>query len=631
MIFHTIPDAQPSDIIEWAERINLKVDGHSFDSKRFPQLIEPIRSMSNPSVRIGTLMKPIQTGGSTVGEVVAAFWCSFWYGLIQYNWQDDGEAKWRWDSRILKMLESCADLRWVGGPYDRVSCLGKFVNSTLLVQGVEAKGALDSETIPFQINEEIHLWKPGHLAKARGRQTIPWNSKALDISNAGIVDDQLHKAYQDGSMSIWEVLCPGCKQYHVMRFRWEEKHPELGGLRFDTNVGKNEMGRYNLTKLIQTIRYQMPCGFIVHDTPAERRALVGRYRVTNDGALKSHPSWNYDASSVQEVKWPDLTLEWLTAARAIKSGDDVPMMKFVQERECRPWSTELIPFTGITVVNKMAVKSREGLEGRVARLWFADKQKGYAHKGEFVHYWLVIRDVMENCDSQLVFEGLCQTDADLIARLDEHKCHPQAGAIDRGWDSENVMQLCYRNNFNAQITSNQDKLFYHTEEKVYRIFSKPDGLHKQLNVPPKFSYTRSFKDGQVVFKPSASEPMHWSIHLIGSIKLLNFLRGHKQLVEHNGGTDYIKWDVPGDVSDHYLKQIDSWEFGTRTKPGTSQQVEVCRQRLNDDHMLKCEAGIACIMSMAPHPKHPHLSILAVRLAKLGLTESVIGNKNETEK
>jgi hypothetical protein len=628
---NSIPDDPPSDIISWAETCGLKVDGKSFDSKISPQIIPVLQDMMNPRVRGGTLVKPVQAGGSTVGEILLVFWAAFYYGQIQYNWPNQGAAEHRWKTRIVKLLLSAHDLVWAGGRFDETICQANFVNSTIIAQGIEAKGALDSDSIPLQLNEEIHSWPPGMLDKARRRQTRIWNKKFLDISNAGVVGDQLEAAYEAGSMDVWENLCPGCKKYHVMRFRWDEKNPELGGLRFDTAAGRQENGKYNLRKITPTIRYQMPCGFIVRDTPEDRRALAGRYRPTNPGAVEELKSWTYEAVSVLEISWFDLVEEWLKSIRALKTGDGEPMKKFVQERECKFYSEESVPFSGMVVVNNMLVKSREGLASHVMRAWFADKQKGYAHKGEFTHYWLVIRDVMANADSLLVFEGLVQTDADLKARLEEHECIPASGAIDCGWDRQNVLQLCYREGYNAQTTSAQDKLFFHAEEKAYRIYSPPEGLHKQLKVPPKFDYVSYMKNDKMEYGPSNEEPRHWSIHRIGSLKLLNFLRGHKQLVERNGGTDFIKWEVPGDVSEDYKKQMESWEFSSKKKKGTNQVVEICKQRLAADHMLFCEAGIANLIAMAPHPEIPNLSILSVRLAQMGITESVIGGETTTSK
>ena len=258
---NSIPKDKPCDIVSWAETCGLKVDGKSFDSKISPQIIPVLEAMMNPRVRGGTLVKPVQSGGSTAGEILLVFWAAFFYGQIQYNWPNQGAAEHRWKTRILKLLLSVHELVWAGGRFDETICQANFVNSTIITQGIEAKGALDSDTIPLQINEEIHSWKAGHLAKADGRQTAVWNAKQCNISNAGMSGDQLEDKKLSGTNQVWEVLCPGCGQYHVMHTRWEDSRPDRGGLRYNTDGCKELDGSFNYNKLLPTIRYQMPCGY----------------------------------------------------------------------------------------------------------------------------------------------------------------------------------------------------------------------------------------------------------------------------------------------------------------------------------------------------------------------------------
>jgi hypothetical protein len=186
------------------------------------------------------------------------------------------------------------------------------------------------------------------------------------------------------------------------------------------------------------------------------------------------------------------------------------------------------------------------------------------------------------------------------------------------------LQFCYRNNFNAQTTSAQDRLFFHKDEKAYRIYSEAGPLCKQIapGFPSKFPCGQRIEKGTLIQMLHPEEPRHWSIHRIGSIKLLFFLRNHQQTVEQNGGTDYIKWEIPGDISDDYKTQIESWEFTTKKNKSTNATEEVCRQRINADHMLMCEAGIACLMAMS--------GILPLRLAQMGISESIISQPGNVE-
>ena len=611
-----IPPAPESDIITWAEQ-NVKVDGHSFDSKRTPQILEPIRAMTDIRVRTGTFLKPVQSGGSTAGEILLARWCKYGIGKIQFNWQDDQKAEERFKDRILPLLKKLNGLRWAGGNDSNI-CEARFTNTTLIVQGVIAKGALDSETIPLQLNEEVHLWAPGTLMKARRRQTLVWNSKAFDISNAGVVGDQLEAAWEEGTMERWGTYCPNCKEFHQMHFRYDPNQPQLGGLRFDTSAGRMDNGKYNLNRVIPTIRYQMPCGFIIRDIPAERK-LPGKYIKTNDGAPDYKRSWNFEAVSVPEIKWPDLVGEWLTSCKAMKGGDIKPMEKFVQERECRFWSTELIPFSGEIVVSPGVQKKRDGMKDRVARLWKADWQQGIKQRGELEHFWLVIKDIDAECNDLIVFEGKVNSETELLAILGEHDAIENgAGLVDCSFNTKHLLQFCYENHFNA-IMSNKSftGTFLHKKDGVRRFYDEGKAICGQLNVPPIYEPVQTDQG----LAPNDREPLIISINKGGMIANHFFIREHKQRIfdaaKKEGRTpdksEYIECVIPEDVSEDFKQQYESWRRAgaeTKKKDGDvysgSQRFQQIRQA---DHMLICCAGIDMLKDWA--------GMLGERLTKLG--------------
>jgi hypothetical protein len=76
----------------------------------------------------------------------------------------------------------------------------------------------------------------------------------------------------------WEVKCQGCGLFHVMQTRWDDKRPDLGGLRYDAAKDAD----YDYQQIISTLRYQMPCGYLVREDTAQRRALSlsGRWVAT---------------------------------------------------------------------------------------------------------------------------------------------------------------------------------------------------------------------------------------------------------------------------------------------------------------------------------------------------------------
>lgn len=596
------PRPAPRDIVQWAQE-NIRLPGstlsEAFDISITPWLREPMERLLDDETRIITFVKPIQSGGSSVGEIALAWWASFGRGIIQNNWPKDERAMSRWRERILPVLEKCKSVKWAGDRFDKTICQANLIGSTLKVQGVFNADSLDSDSVPFQVNEEVHSWKPGHMAKARGRQTAVWFSKALDISNAGISGEQLHGEWIAGTQQTWEVKCPGCGLYHAMQARWDDAKPQLGGLRYDSTDCKKKDGGYDYNKLRKTIRYQMPCGKEIFDTPSERKSLSlsGRYsEPANEGATTSHRSYNFEAVSVDYIPWLKLIQEKHQALRALKAGDSEPWRRYITERECKFYSDESRPFQGQIVLNTARKKDRAGLPGRAARLWAADKQRGYKSLGQLTHYWLVIRDVMESCDSELVYEGLVQTESDLIAILDDHGCERRAGVVDASWDTKNVLEFCYRNGLNAVQGSNQNNWFTHPD-KVKRFFSVMKPIHSELNVPPKNNYSATANGWQ----PHIDEPQVWFYNKAGLLSNLFFLRHHKANVLNVNSdateSEYITHDVPSDVSDDYKIQNDSWELVSATKGRSKEQIEEWRQTRKDDHMLMCEGYIAMMMDI----------------------------------
>lgn len=614
---NAIPEQRPVDIISWAEK-NVKVDGHSFDSTRTPQLVEPIRAMADADTRIGTFVKPVQIGGSTAGEIVCNYWAAFFNGLITYNWQDDQAAEKRWRERILPSLESNCSIKKTGSRFEQTICSARYVNATVRVQGVFIESALDSDTVPLMINEEVHLWKPGFLGKARRRQTQVWNAKAFDISNASNVGDQLHSAFEDGTQEAWEVLCPKCGLYHEMQFRFNPNKPELGGLRWDSSGCKMENGRFNYNKLERTIRYQFPCGHEIQDIAAQRRTMKGCYsKPRNEGAHISHRSWNFEGVSCDAIRWLTLIQEWHSSIRALKAGDNEPMRRFVTERECRFYSEDSIPFKGQIVLNTAVTKNREGLQNRAARLWAADWQQGYKAKGELTHYWLVIEDVMENCNSQIVFEGMVATDSELVATLDAFNCPRSAGVVDASKNTKAILSFCYREGLNAVSGIQSHKgSFRHKADGVSRFYSEEKPIHLELNMPPKFDYVAT-RDGMI---PNPQEPVIISYNKAGLLANHFFIRDLKANVLKNNPTaqphEYFERTIPGDVSEDFTQQNESWERVSNKQQKTNDEVEGFRKLRNADHLFMCLAYIDLLKEQS--------GLLGDQLARMGI-------KTETEK
>ena len=624
---NSIPAAAPIDPVAWAESIGLKVDGHTFDSSLCAQAVEPMRAMSlaNHVCQIGTFVKPIQGGGSTAGEVIAAYWSKFAYGLFLYYWQDADVAKRRWKERILPMLQS-VEMPWAGGR-DELVCEAVFQQVRLRVEGVFSEQALNSDTIPLIINEEIHLWKPGHLVMSRGRQTRIWNRKALDISNATHEKTQLHSAFIDGTMREWETACPVCGVKHVMHFRWNPSKPELGGLRWDSSTRLKD-GRPNYNKLEATIRYQFPCDHEVRADMASRRALRGQYSVArNEGASLSHESWTSEAVSYDQISWLELIKEWHSSIRALKAGDGEPMFRFVTQRECKFYSDESRPFAGTVITTKVEQKNRAGLPGELCKIWAADWQQGFKHLGELTHYWLVIESVLPNCNSQVIFAGIVSDENELMMTLAAHDITDKDGGglfdgfIDASKNTKQILSFCYRAGINAVIGGAHGKGGFRHPDGSCRFYSPKKYIYTQLGIffeqaksdhPEWFSFTR---DGE---KENENCPYVVEYDKAGLMKNHFFIREMKQRtldVDPNASpADYIERIVPDDIGEDYLKHHEAWERDINATALKGQQdVEGFKKIARADHTMSC----SCYIDL----KKEESGLLGRRLAELGIKQT----------
>lgn len=553
----SIPGENPN-WVEWAEEnvvFPSSVRSKNFKLSISPWIKEPVDKAFDLETRIDTLVKPVQSAGSTAGEIILLYWIRFWHGFIQYNWTNDKRAIERWESRIEGILKACKP---VAELYELAHLKKKgevdFGSKFFRIQGAFVSSNLDSDSVPLQINEEVHDWAPGHLKKARNRSTAVWNFKSIDISNAGVKGGQLDKALHDGTDQRLMVKCPGCGLWHYMQIKWDDKRPDLGGIRYDADGCRTGFLEYNYPKLRPTIHYQFPCGFKVHNEDIiTRRALSTSCKYSeprNKNAELSHRSYSYDSSSVDYIDWMTLIRDKHDALKARALGDMEPWRRYITEKECLAYDPEEVPLLNITTVAKGLRKGREGLPEPRLRLGALDRQQGDKTKGEFPYWWLAIRDVKWNeqeqrLQSRLVHESKCETDEQVISILRDHGVNPWQVVADSGDDTTHVYLFCQQYGIHAIKGGNEE--FYAHKNGARRIFSPERPLCVMLNRPPNYPYISMTDNGREVLMPDPREPMFWLYSKPGIRERLHWMR-----------TETI-YETPEDVSDDYKAHQESEE------------------------------------------------------------------------
>lgn len=610
-IFDICKSQEPKEapnVIEFSEE-NLR-DPSSVLTERFkmdntPWLLEPLsKTVHDPRVRGTTLVKPVQTGGSKFGEALICYWIRWSRGFLQYNWSTDKKANDRWASRFESILKNCKAVFEMMGELARFEgkkCEIDFGKVFFRMQGSFNPDNLDSDSVRLQVNEEVHAWEPGHVEKARNRQSAVWDRKFADISNAGKKGGELHKQFKLGTQQYWTVKCPGCGLFHAMRAQWEDTAPQMGGLRYNADGARRGRHEYDYNKIASTVFYQMPCGWTLRNDKLARRrlSLTGKYTEPIAGSDSRHLSFTYEAVAVDFIDWIELIKAKHEALRALNAGDPEPWRIYRTEKECLFYDVEEAPaITSSLILTTGNKKSRTGLpypvgnpfDGGKLRLSSLDRQIGDARSGEFPYWWLLIRDFAMTADgleSLLVFEGKLETDEQAIATLKEYNCNMWQVTADSGDDTTHVYLFCLQHGINA-IKGGKESFYAHGDTK--RIFGVERPLHMMLSRPPMFPYIPS-GDGVM---PDPREPMFWLYSKHGIRERFFWLRGS------------TKHMTPEDVSEDYKAHQSAETRVVRQHPRTGEDIVEWHQlkRRNDQFVNECYIAMQAEMAGLIAPQIP---------------------------
>jgi hypothetical protein len=608
-----IPQHVDQTITQWAEQhVRLPESPRSdrFRSEVTPWVVGPLEAANTPGVRRVYFVKPIQSGGSTVGEILLCYWPCHWPGgSIGYFWPNDLAAEKRWKKQTERVLSACGPLEnklpadnrhaWTDG-------LIRFTNLNLEMKGVNTPRAVASDTLRAVVCEELHDieggWAPGRLRQVFGRLTAVWNAIGVIISNAGEKGSELHKGFDAATRRHWMVKCPGCSSphheanavYHEMRSRWDPERPDKGGLRYELPADRKHGDEVDYQQVARTVRYQMPCGYPVPNDVTERRALSlsGRYsEPTNTNAIPGHESFTLEACAIDYIDWLVLIEEKHLALRARKLGDPRPWLIYKRERLCEFTGSDDNRPEPTPIVLSSRKKDRDGLPNRRFRFAFFDYQKGVKEHGESPHWWGVIWDVDDAGNVLLVYEGQSGSEGEVLDVVRRHGVKPICVGVDASFTGEDryVYFFCLRHGFNAiKVHGRASEPFMH-EDGVRRAWSEPEPLWPHS----------SQQQGPTKDDPN-EEPEFWNVTQAGAMDALAHLMARKR--PKPGKPDEVEpWglEIPADVSEEFKLHFKAWTLEKRRVPMTNQLVDAWKKAAEKapDHLYMCCTYLALWLEM----------------------------------
>lgn len=535
-----------------------------FRSDNSPWIREVMEAIVDPKIRLVSIIAAVQSSKTTSPELTLCYIIANLPGPCLWLDQTDEDAKDESESRLQKLFESCEPVKklFPKNKNKQRNCTIHFSNGmTLWLLGAYNKTNLQRRSIRWLFGDETWRWPVGHMAEAEARTTaFGWLGKCVFMSQGGEENDDTHRKFETTDMREWHYKCPKCGKY--IPYKWE--HVE-----WDDDC-KDENGEYDFAKINHSTALKCPeCGEYFEDTDRMRRILNkdGKFIPLNPNASKENVGFHWNA--LASMSWGKLAELYLRAKIAARKGDSSLLQQFYQKRLALAWREFADDY-------RLEIASGSYNSGDA---W--DEEAGFNKLGEIIAppfaeneviaplrimsvdvqmncFYLVVRAWSINGSSRLLWHEKVLTWEDIEEIQKRFRILDNLVFVDAGYNSFEVYKHCGERNWIALMGDNRANFFHRLPngKTVLRFYS-----------PVKYIFISRYVKCRMHF---------WSN--------LNVKDTLARIRRNQNPADGATWEVPTDISEDYLKQMESEH---RIKKGNSWIWEQIGNRPN--HYLDCEA------------------------------------------
>lgn len=473
---------------------------------------EPLDVVGNSDAKEITFLAPIGTGKTTFMEAALQYIIAEDPGPTLLVGQTDDDLKdWaetRMDYAIRNTPDTAALLPEDRHKKRKMQIL--FPHMSLFLTGANLSG-LQSKSMRRVFCDEAWQYRPGMINEARGRLHDRWNRQFFILSQAGSKGDELDKAWQHSDKREFSFPCPDCGT--VQPWQW-------------CNVvfpDDEEMAPLARAKACHLKCANTECGWTCPDSPQPRRALAesARYVATAAG-LPGHVGFHYNVLCNWRKPLWEIVLLWLEAKAAQRVGNLDPLRQFIQKRLAESWEEDLTDNREALIGNGYLVSEyteKQKIEGEAHRFLTVDKQRD--------HFWAGVRAWRANGESMLLRYGRVETFDGVHDLAQRYAVTPKLVFVDAQYDTDQVYSACARMDWTALHGSGRESF----------PFKKANGdvIHRPFT---RFSDAAAPGVGRARYA-------HWASDRI------------KDIVHAHRTGQAAAWHIPDDISQDWLKQIDS--------------------------------------------------------------------------
>ncbi len=480
-----------------------------FHVEKSRYMVEPFNAVSDDTIREVTIRAGLQTGKSLIGDIaVCHLICNRPVHLL-WNFPTDEQADNYAGRRAIPLLEHCPP---IAARFDKLLRHDKrkneirFGNMWFAIQGAHERN-LQTHSVPWVINEELWEWDQGMYVHAKARTTyFSWRSKILNISQSGILGDDLDQAFEAGSKEELQIACPHCHEYQ--RFEWNVQLPDgtWAGMIWDKN-DRTKPGDniYNFDLLRPTVRYRCRhCLSDILDTPSNRKMLVDfcRFEKTNPNANAENRSFHWPSWICDEISWGKMAEEYLRAKQQQRLGNVIPIREFYQKRAAVPYDADKFD-----IVDRLPVIK---LESRTdGKFWEKQDFIFLAVDVQQHHFWALVVAWSKNGELMVLWAGKLFSWGDIAAKQAEFKVANRCVFVDSKYKQSEVFQHCVRN---GSMEGNQFVCWVamRGEDRNFFTYVPTRGAHRGHKIRLPYSWPAT--EGNPCFGLHSDDPLLAELH-----------------------------------------------------------------------------------------------------------------------
>jgi len=555
-----------------------------FNVNNSPWLREPFDSCQDSRIRRTTVLKAVQSGGTLLAEIVAAWRMANDPGPSTFTLQSAEMASIEGKTRLFPLFESVPQIARVlprPGPM-RTQTEVFFPGGSFFILNSANLSHQQSQSVRWKYNDECWLPQWADVYEDACRRVTAFEqqgtSHILDISQGGTDGAESRPcwatwSFRQGSMEEWSATCIKCEKVVPLHFHQKMIGDETrrAGVVWSPKA-KREDGTYDEQLAADSARFVCcHCGHEHADNDATRAhwKKTGRYVESRKDAPKDWRSFHWEALPAHSMRL--LVLEYCQAENFFhQTGDDSSRRKFKQKREARPWLME--KKTVNLFVKDSGYKLADHADGQpipdeAIRFLAIDRQQD--------HWWCEVGafSTAQGPRYRQLWFGRVDTRDQLRQLQQRYKVADACVAQDRGYRPADVDRDCAEFGWRSMRGYGR---------RTWTMRDEASG--QMINFPFSDPQVSDYRGGDVYF-------YNWSGDYFKDL-----------LAAALEGKGDLRWEMPSDVNPLYIEHLKG-EHKVEVRTGVWEWREVRSNApnhgLDTSAMLLCMATIAGIIRFVP--------------------------------